>query len=243
MTIKNIIFDLGGVILNINNELIVEAFSCDLGVINFKNLKNQYKEFFEQFEKGNITPPVFRSEIRKICDLHGVSDDAIDEAWNATLFRSDQDRHEFVERLAFIRQLREEGYRVFLFSNTNAIHLTTLRSIFNDWQIEHSQENHRAPLKNYFEKEYYSHLIHTRKPEAQGFLSILHENKLEVGETLFIDDMLINAQGAKEVGLHALYLDLTQGHSILTNVLPYLEQEKNECQSHLRHSPRSHQVT
>lgn len=103
------------------------------------------------------------------------------------------------ERLALLKQLKKE-YRIFLFSNTNAIHL---EAISNICQKHHAFSN----LDHYFEKAYYSHLFGQRKPNPKAFQTILQENQLIANQTLFIDDSLQHVTGAKAIGLQTIYLE------------------------------------
>ena len=126
------------------------------------------------------------------------------------------------ERLDFIKNLRKK-YKVFLFSNTNEIHL---KEFFNIFQQQSGLEN----LDAYFDKQYYSHVFGRRKPVPDSFIAILNDNKLRADETLFIDDSLRHVQGAKQAGLYAMHL--TKEKSFF-DVLRFLEEieleEKNDA--------------
>ena len=203
MPIKNIILDLGGVIIDIDYQLTSNAFR-NMGAINFDKIhthKNQLS-FFDDYETGKISSEEFRNILKSKLDLI-ISDEDFDKAWNAMLLDLP------IERLEFIRQLRKE-YKVFLFSNTNEIHL---KEVFNICQ----RQNGFDTFKGFFDKEYYSNIFGQRKPNTDSFLSILRENDLNADETLFIDDTLQHVLGAKAVGIHAVHL--TKGKSIQTLTL------------------------
>jgi putative hydrolase of the HAD superfamily len=190
--IKNIIFDLGGVILNVDYPKTVNAFK-QLGAKHVDKLyahKHQ-DSLIDKFEVGAITPEEFRQEFQNKMEI-AVSDEVFDQAWNAML----QDLP--AERLNFIQQVKEK-YRTFLFSNNNVIHLA---EILRRCQ----QQYHFNSFDQFFERVYFSHILGLRKPHPQAFQAILEANHLKAGETLFIDDSLHHIQGAEQVGLQVIYL-------------------------------------
>ncbi|MBV9575025.1 MAG: HAD family phosphatase [Gammaproteobacteria bacterium] len=192
MPIKNIIFDLGGVIINIDYKKTANAFR-KFGSISFDEVYNQNKQdfFIDDYEIGKISSEKFRSILKYKLGI-SISDSEFDNAWNAMLLDLPP------SRLEFIKKLRSE-YKVFLFSNTNDIHL---KEVFNICQ----KQNGFAAFHDFFDKEYYSNILGKRKPHAEAFLHILHENGLNAHETLFIDDSLQHILGARAVGLHAIHL-------------------------------------
>jgi HAD superfamily hydrolase (TIGR01509 family) len=192
--IKNIIFDLGGVIINLDNRRTEEAFTT-LGV---KNLRDYFghgfaASFFSDYEIGKISDQEFIGSIRRLGDLSQVPEQTIIESWNALLLDFPP------ERIRLLKELRKT-YRLFLFSNTNALHLAALRQI---WSNSFAGE---GSLDDYFEKTYYSHLMGMRKPDPESFGVILKENKLNGQETLFVDDAIVNVEGAEHAGLKGLFL-------------------------------------
>jgi putative hydrolase of the HAD superfamily len=191
--IKNIIFDLGGVIINLDNRLTEEAFVA-LGVKNFRDYFGHgfAASFFKDYEVGKITDREFLEALRQFGGLEDVSDQAIIDGWNALLLDFP------AERIKLLQGLREK-YRLFLFSNTNALHLTALRQIWTESFASGS-------LEDYFEKSYYSHLMGMRKPDPASFKYILKENNLQGQETLFVDDAIVNVEGAEQAGLKGLFL-------------------------------------
>jgi HAD superfamily hydrolase (TIGR01509 family) len=190
--IKNIIFDLGGVIINLDNQRTEDAFTS-LGVKDFRSYfgHGHASSFFKEYEVGQLGDQQFVDSIRQLTGI-SVSDKAIVDCWNALLLDFPP------ERIQLLRQLRKT-YRLFLFSNTNALHLTALQQIYTGTFGEGSLEDH-------FEKTYYSHLLGMRKPDKESFEHILQENQLNAGETMFVDDAIINVEGAERVGLRGLFL-------------------------------------
>lgn len=191
--IKNIIFDLGGVILDIDYNLTVKAFE-DLGIPNFKDQysKMSQSDLFDNIETGKISPTEFRNLIRTIANKK-FSDTEIDHAWNALILHLPNDRIRLLHRL-------KRHYRLFLLSNTNAIH-------YKDYTALIKRENGIDGLEPLFEKTYLSHEMGLRKPDPAIFQVVLSENKLEPGETLFIDDSPQHIESAKSVGINAYHLE------------------------------------
>jgi len=191
--IKNIIFDLGGVIINLDNKLTEKAF-VELGAKDF----HQYfghgfaASFFKEYEVGKISDEEFISELRKLGNLK-VSDEVIMDAWNALLLDIP------IERINLLKKLQQQ-YRLFLFSNTNALHMVKVNEIF-----EETAKGEK--LDRLFEKAYYSNLMGMRKPTVESFQYIIDENKLIGHETVFVDDALVNVEGANAAGLKGYYLE------------------------------------
>jgi putative hydrolase of the HAD superfamily len=191
--IRNIIFDLGGVILNLDNKRTEEALTR-LGV---KNMRQYFglghaDSFFRDYEVGKITDRQFIDSIRTMGGLDGVSDQEIIDGWNALLLDFPAERIELLKQLG-------KRYRIFLFSNTNSLHLAALQHIY-------VKTFGSGALEDYFEKTYYSHLLGMRKPDKESYEYILRENQLEGRETLFVDDAIVNVEGAEQAGLKGLYL-------------------------------------
>jgi len=197
--IKNIIFDLGGVILNIDFKQTELAFA-KLGVGNF----NQYytlqslSPLFEKLEAGLITPEIFYNEFRTVAKA-SLTNEEIRDAWNALLINFPS---EWINRLEEIRK----KYKIYLLSNTNKIHYDAFIKMFDE-QIG------KGDFNKYFIKPYYSHEINLRKPSKECFEFVLRSENLNPKETLFIDDSEANVEAAKMVGLNTIHLPAP--HTIL----------------------------
>lgn len=192
MPINNIIFDLGGVIIDIDYHKTSEAF-LKLGASNFDASFTQSEQdaLFDQYEIGKISSEIFRTSLQKKLSIN-VNDQEFDNAWNAMLLDIPQ------QRLNYIKSLKSH-YKLFLFSNTNDIHLT---EVFNICQ----KQNGFNSFEGYFDKEYYSNIYGKRKPNSSAFSSILTENQLNASETLFVDDSIQHILGAKQAGLHTMHI-------------------------------------
>ncbi|NBC83250.1 MAG: HAD-IA family hydrolase [Bacteroidetes bacterium] len=190
--IKNIIFDLGGVIMNINYHRTVDAFR-DLGLPAIDEQFSQFHQlqFFSEYEIGEISSEKFRSEIRKLTDQK-LSDESIDQAWNAMLLDIPP------ERLELLKQLKAT-YNTYLLSNTNDIHY----NYFSNYLNKHFQI---PEISGIFKQDYYSHTMGMRKPHPDIYLKVCGEQEISPDETLFIDDTLPNIEGAEKAGLKAYHL-------------------------------------
>jgi FMN phosphatase YigB (HAD superfamily) len=194
--IKNIIFDLGVVLLNIDFKLTINEFE-KLGISNVNEIFTGYeqREFFDAFEKGLISPSEFRNEIRKHSQKL-LTDDMIDHAWNAMILDFP------AERINMLITIRNK-YRIFLLSNTNAIHFPVYNELL-------TKEFHIANLSDLFEKAYYSYRLGLRKPDKEIFELVVRENKLIPAETLFIDDSPQHIATAATLGIITRQLILPQ---------------------------------
>jgi glucose-1-phosphatase len=191
MAIKNIIFDLGGVIMNIDFKKTEAAFEA-LGFANFKQYITQFHitPFFEQYETGMIDDTAFIKGIQNLAE-RPITEDQVIASWNALLLDFPPRRLELLEAI-------KKRYRIFLLSNTNALHHHAFQ------QTLHAQTG--LLLEDIFEKTYYSHTAHLRKPDAAIYQLVLKENTLHPGETLFIDDTASNFTGAEALGIQTLHL-------------------------------------
>lgn len=195
--IRNIIFDLGGVLYNIDPAMTTEAMKHSIGVEGLGDFftKAANNQLFERFEKGEISEAAFRDEIRNLSGLN-VSDDEIDRGWNAMLLDMPPHHIDLLEGI-------KGHYRLFMLSNTNSIH-------YPYYQRYMQEAFGFNGLEHLFEKTYLSHQVGMRKPHGEVFELIIDENGLEAQETLFIDDTLQHVQGARGVGLKAIWLDRSQ---------------------------------
>lgn len=185
--IKNIIVDLGGVLLNIDYHKTADAFK-KLGAQQFDELYSQVtaNHLFEALETGEISEDNFYQSMHTYCSPHTTTQQ-MQDAWNAILLDFRQDSLAELERL-------KEKYNLYLLSNTNSIHLTA----FNQKLLEY---NGKASLDAYFIKSYYSHTIRMRKPYPATYQWVLADANLIADETLFIDDSINNIKGAQEAGI------------------------------------------
>ena len=192
--IKNIVFDLGGVLIQLQPA---ETDACFCALTGSRTayqqaLKNWYSSgLFEQFEIGHLSEEEFITGIQaQLPD--GASRAQIEMAWNVMLKKIP------ASGLQLVEDLQLNGYGVYLMSNTNSIHLRDFRAIV---QREHGIRD----FDSLFDGAYYSHLIHARKPHAAPFEHVIKDAQLNPNETLFIDDNAPNLVGARQAGLHTLW--------------------------------------
>ncbi len=200
--VKHILFDLGGVLLNIDYKLTEKAF-IDLGVTDFPERYSQLSQtpVFDDFETGKIGKEIFIAQMQVMAGVP-LSAQQITDAWNAMLLDYP------LRRLQILQQLRLY-YDLLLLSNTNEIH----EAAFNDILYK----AHGMPtLGVFFDKVYLSHRIGMRKPNPEVFRHILDENGLNAADTLFIDDSPQHIEGAKSVGIRTIYME--KGMTIEDNI-------------------------
>ncbi|MBU2649770.1 MAG: HAD family phosphatase [Bacteroidetes bacterium] len=190
--IKNIIFDFGTVIINIDMLGVKRKF-MEMGVGNTDEIHEHLFEngVYFRFETGEISPDEFRNEIRAKVKT-GVSNEEIDDAWNAIILDIPAERVRMLETI-------RHNYRTFLLSNTNQIH-------FDFYDAYFANTFGYQGLASLFEKAYFSHEMKVRKPDPEIYRMVLSDAGLLPEETLFIDDMEINIHAATALGMRGYFL-------------------------------------
>ena len=186
--IKNIVFDLGGVLVDLDFKAAING----LQQAGFANVKEQLQSFdregiFQKFELGEMTAEEFRTAIRENSTVT-LTDEEIDALWNAMLLEIPR------EKLELILDLRGK-YMVYLLSNTNSIHW--------DYVCKNAFNYRGFRVNDYFEETFLSYEMHLAKPDKAIFEKVLQDANLLAEETLFIDDSEANCKAAEEVGIHA----------------------------------------
>lgn len=190
-TFNTVIFDLGGVILNLDYQRTIDAFK-KLGLKNFEKIYTQANQsnLFDDYETGKISSQHFINLLLPHLP-QGTSPNKVVHAWNAMILDFP------IQRLELLDELKSK-YRTFLLSNTNELHLQeVLRSL--------SKTTNRS-LDSFFEKTYYSHILQLRKPSKEIFEYVCNEQNLIPSQTLFIDDTIRHVDGAISAGLQGLHL-------------------------------------
>lgn len=184
--IKNIIFDLGGVLLDIDYTLTIKAFE-KLGIKNFELVFSQFKQsrISDLFETGKISEKEFYQNVTKELSITRAE---FDNAWNAMLLDFPK------ERFDLLKTIREK-YNLYLCSNTNSIHHRAFFDIINQFE---------EPFETLFDRVYYSHEVGLRKPNPLIFEHILQENNLKPEETVFLDDSPQHLEGARALGIKTI---------------------------------------
>ena len=186
--IKNIVFDLGGVLVDLDFKAAING----LQEAGFANVKEQLQAFdrdgiFQKFELGEMTADEFRSAIRENSTV-ALTDEEVDNLWNLMLLEIPR------EKLELILELRGK-YMVYLLSNTNSIHW--------DYVCKNAFNYRGFRVEDYFEETFLSYKMHLAKPDKAIFEKVLSDANLLAEETLFIDDSEANCKAAQEVGIHA----------------------------------------
>ena len=188
--IKNIIFDLGDVIIPIDLRAPMRNFAV-LSGMDEEAVEVLWREhgLILQFETGLIDDAGFRQHVRAMMKNDAWADEVIDTAWNTVLLELP------LERLERIRQLRGQ-YRIFLLSNTSAIHIRRV----NQMLVELGQPS----LEDTFERVFYSYEVRMAKPSPEIYRHVLDEAGLKPEETVFLDDNASNIRAAAELGIQAV---------------------------------------
>ena len=193
-SIDAIILDFGGVLYDIDYDAPARAFQA-LGMDDFKTLYSQasQSDLFDRLETGKIANDDFLRALQTYTPV-GTTLEQVLHAWNVILLGIPKHRIDFVHELA-------AKYRMFLLSNTNAIHVA-----------EFEQHIDAAMGLDYFraafEKVHYSNVLGLKKPYPETYLHLCELHGLAPERTLFIDDSVQHVRGALEAGLQAYHLEV-----------------------------------
>jgi|TARA_B100001093_G_scaffold520473_1_gene616399 putative hydrolase of the HAD superfamily len=183
--IKAIIFDLGGVILNIDYDLTIKEFE-KLGVLNSTSYysKNEQKKIFNDLEIGKISEKEFINAVK--LKTNNANENQIKHAWNKMLLNLPLEKLIFIKRIMY-------NYQTFLLSNTNCIHISCFKNSLSEteWKL----------FESAFNKIYFSYKIGMRKPSVKIFEYVLKENHLKAKNVLFIDDSIQHINAAQKIGI------------------------------------------
>lgn len=190
--IQNVIFDLGGVIINLDVNRTIREFN-KISQIPFEKLYTQanQEEIFDLLDRGKISPSDFFNELKRLIRYPGPTEDLM-LAWNAMLLNVPE------ERLDVLVEMKH-NYNTYLLSNTCEPHIEAFERELHD---EHGIRN----FNDYFDKVYYSCRIGLRKPNKDIFELVLNDNGLKAEETVFIDDSPQHVKAAGELGINAFLL-------------------------------------
>ncbi len=189
---KNLIFDIGNVIVDIDYAVPVREFQ-KLAITDFSTIVSYSKQhhIFDQFEKGQISVNYFHNELRKFL-RPDVTDQQILAAWNSILLDYPAYKFDLLQQL-------KSNYRVLALSNINETHVKAID--------EAVKEKFGAKaFSDYFHHAYYSNEVGWRKPEKEIYALVIAKENLTPAETFFVDDKPENVEAAKEAGLQAYEL-------------------------------------
>ncbi|WP_394748531.1 HAD-IA family hydrolase [Spongiimicrobium salis] len=189
--IKNIVFDFGDIFIDLDKA----ATAREMTPFGFTGITPQLQHILNTYEKGRISSDTFLQEMEN--QFPKANRKALRYAWNAIILMFPEYRLTYIEQLA-----KEKQYRLFLLSNTNALHIEKV--------IENMTEKRFERFKHCFEQFYLSHEIHYRKPDASIYEFVLRENQLLAQETFFVDDTKENTDAAAKLGIKTW--NLAVGH-------------------------------
>ena len=201
--ISTLIFDLGGVIVDLDLPKCIQNFK-DLGLENIEQYLSNFgqKDFFMQFEKGQIGIPAFRNEIRKLAGIE-LTDAQIDEAWCSFLTQIP------VEKLHLLSELKKK-YRLLMLSNTNPLHIQTAVA------AEFSKTG--KTRQDFFDKCYLSYEMGMVKPDVEIFEALLADAQVKAEECLFLDDGKKNIDTAAALGIQTYWVKPNENLNFLLNI-------------------------
>jgi len=188
--VKALLFDLGGVIVDLDYKKTASAFEN----IGLKNAEKAYSQFnqtnlFNDFETGHISGEEFLAEVRKKITTQ-VSSSEITKAWNSMILGFQQAKLKEIIKLS-------EKVPCYLLSNTNEIHLSYIEQLLQEMGFKH--------FLNVFKSCYFSHQIRKRKPHKETFEWVLHQMNYDAQDVLFIEDSPQHIKGAKSAKLNTFY--------------------------------------
>ena len=184
--IKNIVFDLGGVIITLDRNEAVRRFQ-QIGLKHAEELLDSYhqKGAFLALEEGRLTPEEFYDEIRKIAGKY-ISKEDIDYGWMG--FIGDVPAY----KLDMLEELRK-SCKIYLLSNTNPVIMS--------WALSPQFSEKGKSLDQYFDKMYLSYEVGVTKPHHKIFEHLISDSGIIPSETLFIDDGIANIEVGKALGM------------------------------------------
>lgn len=192
--IKNIVFDLGGVVIDLRREAAVEALSA-LGVKGVDEMLGLYRQQppFLLLETGHITAGEFYDVIRQKAG-RALTDKEIQDAFNKFLIDIP------LERLELLLQLRRKGYRLYVISNTNAV-------MYHSWIEKKFRQIEPLSVNDYFDGIVVSFEERVCKPDEAIFRILLRRYNLNPAETIMLDDSAANCESARNAGLQSCRID------------------------------------
>jgi len=204
--VKNLIFDLGNVLYDIDFKKMHAAFvSIGIeGIDKYFTLNKSHKLFLD-LEMGFVNEQKFYEGVRALVNLP-LTNEQIKFAWNAILVGFRKNSIDWVKQ-------NNSQYTTFLYSNTNQIHQ-------DHFIAEFESKVATYPFVSLFKTPYYSHEMGMRKPDPASFTYIVEKEGLVAAETLFIDDNEPNIIAAASVGLQVLHLK--EGMTVEKDIVSYL---------------------
>ena len=195
--IKNVVFDLGGVVCDLEMARVVEAFR-EIGMPKMAALMDPCypAEVNERMESGQLSWEEACDEMRRIDNRPEVTNGEIEWVYREFLARVDRKKLEVIDRL------RSQGLRTYVLSNTNPSAINIVR--------DRVREASGRELESYFDALYLSFELKILKPAPAIFEKMISLSGMNPSETLFIDDGSRNADTAHSLGF-SVYCPPTNG--------------------------------
>lgn len=186
--IKNVVFDFGGVIIDIDRDKAVRRFK-EIGVEEADTYLDLYKQngIFLEIEDGSITPETFQAKLGAMAGRTLSFEDCV-YAWTGYVKGVD------ACKLEYLSDLRRRGYRVYILSNTNPFMMS--------WALSKEFTPAGKALSEYADELFLSYQMKMVKPSVEIFQYMMEHAHLQAKETLFVDEGLANVRIAEELGLH-----------------------------------------
>ena len=215
--IKVIIFDFGGVLINLNRQAAVDRLVA-LGVHDADALLNNYVQsgLFLDLESGTITPEEFCNSLRMDYGLRNVVDSQIKEAFLAFLLDVPEHKLQLLRQLkSSVRNAAGEPVRIVMLSNTNGIHFP--------YCIKKHFEYDGYKMSDYFDALYLSYEMKASKPDEEIFFKLLEAEKVKPEECFFLDDGPRNIETVERLGFqtHLVQSDDDLGQVIKSKQVKY----------------------
>lgn len=189
--IKNILFDFGGVICNLNPERCLAEFKkigCASNI--FPNQYSQFSGIFQEIDRGTLSTAGFYEAVRQKSGMSQATDKQIHDAWVSLIEPIPAERFEALKQL-------KKFHNLYILSNSNEIHWEYIKNHCMYYQGEQ--------VTDWFKQIFLSHVMHLEKPEPEIFQAVIDQAQINANETLFIDDSQLNLDGAKELGIHTMF--------------------------------------
>jgi putative hydrolase of the HAD superfamily len=210
MCIRNIIFDLGGVLLDIDLNYCMhqmQALGIDLDAFEKKSMQTPIgtkaavlgegivaNGAMHLYQTGDITTEDFLEGVRKYCK-EGTTKDQVLEAWNSCCIAIPP------YRLDKLKELKERGYHIYMLSNTNEAH----------WQkIVDQCFGGQKVVNSLFDHVFLSQVMHLAKPNDEIYLEVLRQIHAQADDCLFLDDSSANLEAASALGFHTYHVETSK---------------------------------
>ncbi|MCQ2346829.1 MAG: HAD family phosphatase [Paludibacteraceae bacterium] len=208
--IRNILFDLGNVLIDLDVQRTFKAFEAllpqksikDLPVTALDLMGGGESKLVQLYQTGDISTEDFIRTILSICRPNTTREQVVN-AWLAMLLQIPE------QRLECLRQLKRAGYKVYILSNINELHVDWTLDYFRRCGIAVKGRNHLPETdiqseRIYLDGVFFSNEMHLAKPDARCYEEVIKQTGIRPEETLYIDDLPANIAAGQQAGLQVL---------------------------------------